>query len=61
MSHLGYIAYLAMVIALFASPLIVYTLYRGWKRGQVARALALVGFGIPGGAVVVYALMRYGG
>ena len=58
MSHLGYVAYLAMVVALYGSPVIAYMLYRGWRRGQLARTLAQIGVAVPVIAVLGYVLMR---
>jgi hypothetical protein len=60
MTHLGYVAYLAMVVALFGSPIWIAWLVRGWRRGRVWVALGQALLAVAGAALVLYAAMRYG-
>jgi hypothetical protein len=60
MTHLGYVAYLAMVVDLFASPIWVAWLVRGWRRGRFWTALGQALAVVAGCSVLLYVVMRYG-
>jgi len=60
MSHLGYIAYIGMVLLMYGSPVIVWRLYRAYKRGHVVRTLLLCVVTVPVLAAVLYAMFRIG-
>ncbi len=60
MTHLGYAMYATMVIALYSSPVTLYFLYRGWKRGRFIKRLVFVLVALPIAGGVAYGLLRLG-
>jgi hypothetical protein len=60
MTHAGYVLYFAMVVGLFASPLWIAWLVRGWRRGRVWTALGQAVLAVAASAVLFYLATRFG-
>jgi len=60
MSHLGYIGYTGMVLAIYGSPVVIYLLYAGWKRGRLLLTLLGLLFAWPLVSALAYGLFLGG-